>query len=220
MQTQNTASNLGTMGKIEYIIMDPILTKIETLKGCQAAARRKPAGVWVKPCYVQAVVALLRSADIPVGTMISCSDGSTHTQIKVAEAKRALTEGALRLAAPINLGFAKEAGTQDLLADLQAMSGIAHMNGATFEVILKPDLLTTNELREAARAAERADVDVISFPADGLGNGGHTDLAALLRETLSSFVALKGLFQQVNIFDLSEHFNQGLDRVGVQQIND
>ena len=219
MGIHKAENNLKSIGCIEFIINSPTLTRAETIKKCKSVIEMRPSCVWVKPCYVQPAVALLRGEGVQVGTLIGCLDGSTHTQIKVAEAKRALTEGALRLAAPVNVGFARKEAKQDLLKDLHAMSGIAHMNGAAFEMILKPDFLDMKEMLEVSLIAKPANVDVISFPVDDSDWDWSANLVAPLRKQHGEDVELKGLLRHVNQTDLRQLFTKGLDRLGINQIN-
>ena len=219
MATQKANNHLNSMGKIEFLINSPKLTQAETVQKCQTLAQMKPACIWVKPCYVQPVVAFLRSEGVKVGTVIGCSDGSTHTQIKVAEAKRALTEGAIQLAAPLNVGFTREETKQDLLADLHAMSGIAHMNGATFEMIINPEFLDIKEMLGGSLIAKQADVDVISFPVDALDEDWETNLVAPLRKQFGEGVVLKGLLQHAAPDDVLQFLTRGLDRLGIIKVH-
>lgn len=215
MGPQKTGQKNSNRGQLELLIIDPLLTETETLENCRLARGYNPTVLWVKPCYVQAAAAFLRSADIQIGTIIGCLDGSNHTQIKVAEAKRALTEGATHLGMYPNVGYAREKNKNALLADLKAVSGIAHMNGASFEVTLHPEYLEKAELVEAAIIARQADVDVVSLPVESVDSGEHFRLAAHIKNRMGDAVMIKGLLHLASMPNLSDLKITGVDRLGV-----
>jgi deoxyribose-phosphate aldolase len=218
MELQKPDRNIDDTGQLELLVVDPLLTEQETLENCRSGLRYNPAVIWVKPCYIQAAAAFLRDKHVRVGTTIGCLDGSTHTKIKVAEAKRALTEGATHLGMYINLGFLREEKNDVLLVDLQAVSGITHMNGAIFEVVLDSAYLESTEMVEAAKAAKQAGADVVSVTTQRDDFDWDFSLIERIKEAIGDSVIVKGLLHSVEKPQLLKLFNKGLDCFGIERI--
>ena len=151
--------------------------------------------------------------------MIGCPDGSNTTEIKVAEAKRALMEGATRLAMPVNLGYARERRLDALFKDLHAISGIAHMNGIGLEASFDPAYLNKEDVLQVAQASLKAKVDTLSFPLDNALKIWDFTLVDLLNAKLGGSIQLKGLIQQAGSSDLPEIFKRGLVCVGIRDFS-
>ena len=219
MEPKNPEQPFAEARQVEILINNPHLTETETIAKCQSVLDFQPACVWVKPCYLQVVTQCLRRKGTLVGTVIGCPDGSNTTEIKVAEAKRALMEGATRLAMPVNLGYARERRLEALFKDLHAISGIAHMNGAGMEASFDPAYLNMDDILQIVQASLKAKVDTLSFPLDNALKIWDFTLVDLLNETLGGSIQLKGLIQQAGSSDLPEIFKRGLVCVGIRDFS-
>jgi deoxyribose-phosphate aldolase len=204
--------------RIDIMIDSPAITETETIAQCRSAAGIHPASVWVKPCFLQAVMTCLRKEGIPIGTTIGCLDGATTSQIKVAEAKRALTEGATRLAISVNLGFVRAEQQEALIKDLSAVAGIAHMNGARVEAFFDPAFLDSNQILMLAQASVKADIDVLSFPVEGPSEDWDFSMVPLLLQKMRAVLLLKGLVTGVKISDSEKFFDHGLDFLAIRNL--
>lgn len=218
MRFQKSDDKFPAARRVDFLFNDPALTEAETIANCRSVLQFMPACLWVKPCYVQGAVSELRDENVDIGTVIGCPDGSNNTHTKVAGAKRALTEGATLLAIPLNIGYIREARRPALFDDLNAVSGIAHMNSAKIEAVLNPDLLEEHEILDAARIALHAKVDVLSFPVDFADGQWNQGLFDLLNRNVGEFVTLKGLVQKASVSDLMNLFEAGFSCLGVKEI--
>lgn len=218
MRSQKLDDKFTVVGRVDFLFNDPVLTEAETIAKCQSVMQLKPACLWVKPCYIRGVVAELRNENVEIGTVIGCPDGSNNTHTKVAEAKRALTEGATLLAVPINIGYIREARHPALLDDLTAVSGIAHMNSAKVEAVLDPNLLKEHETLNAARIAFQANIDILSFPVDIADGQWNQGLFNLLNRKMGEFVSLKGLVRKASVSVLLNLFDAGFSYLGIKEI--
>lgn len=203
--------------QIDVLIDSPAITEAETIAACLSACDAQPASVWVKPCYLQAVATCLRNKTTPIGTVIGSPGGANATQIKVAEAKRALTEGATRLAVHVNLGFTREQRQDALIKDLRAVSGIAHMNGARVEARFDPGCLDEDQILLLTQGAIAADMDALSFPVAFLQGDWDFSLADLLLQESRSSLPLKGLIIRASKQELEMFFDRGFSSVGLKE---
>src|SRR5687768_4717019 len=79
---------------IDHSLLRPELTEADVLAGCELAARYHVATVCVKPCDVRLAKEALQDSDVLVSTVVGFPHGSNLTSIKVAEAEKAMDEGA------------------------------------------------------------------------------------------------------------------------------
>lgn len=202
---------------LELSLLSPIFTEEETLAGCTFAVQNSLAAVVVKPCFVRQAVNALRGTAVPVGTVIGFPYGSAATQVKLQETKRALTEGALGVEMALNLGYLR-AGQQDpVRADLQAICGLAHMNGAQMGVVVELAWLTPEEAALACRLAVEVGVDWVAG-ATGFGLGSSTPEAITrLRGMLGDSMGVKAVAVGDSLGAVTALMAAGASRVAIPE---
>src|SRR5512142_2739799 len=89
---------------IDHSLLRPELTEADVIAGCELAARYHTATVCVKPCHVKLAKEALKNSDVKVSTTIGFPHGAHMTAIKVAEAQRAMDDGAVELDMVMNIG--------------------------------------------------------------------------------------------------------------------
>lgn len=149
--------------RIFHLMLEPQMTLSGTIEGCLLAQSTELAGVVVHPCYVREAGAVLKGSNLTLGTVIGFPYGTNTTYVKVAEAKRALTEGAQELIIAMNIGYILENREDLLLAELGYVSGLAHMNDARVQAFLDSQLLPEAQILSAARIAQEAQADFFTL---------------------------------------------------------
>ena len=201
-------------GSIDALLLAPQLTEAETVAGCVEAKRLNLASVVVKPCFVRQAVNALRGSQVVVGTVIGFPHGGNTAHIKLSEAKRALTEGALELAVVGNLGFLKGGSIDLYREDLKGVIGLAHMNGAKVKVVLEMGYLTEAEALAALEQAIHLSADWI------VAATGFCPISATLRDVNLIVAALEGRAQvavmdgTASLRDMLAFREAGCTRVG------
>src|ERR1700687_4698460 len=82
---------------IDHSLLKPELDDAAVEAGCRLAAKYHVASVCVRPADVRRAKAILSGTDVAVGTTIGFPHGNHATEIKVAEALRAIADGATEL---------------------------------------------------------------------------------------------------------------------------
>lgn len=200
---------------LDFMINGPSLTEKETLSICQQVQRFNPASVTVKPCYIQAVMPLLSTNGVRIGTVIGGPAGSNTTQTKITESKRALTEGATLLVTYANIGYTREVRHEALEHDFLAISGLAHMNHAKVEAFIDPQWLTNQEILKTAQIATRAAMDVISVPLVYHDGKWDINLFSQLQDEVGDAVEVKGCVQNIHIAHLNTLPDISFARLGI-----
>ena len=82
---------------MDYTLLKPEATASDIDRVCADALRLSTASVCVNPCWVSRVAESLSGSTVATCTVIGFPLGATSTEAKVAEASRALRDGAREL---------------------------------------------------------------------------------------------------------------------------
>ncbi|MCB2209845.1 hypothetical protein KQH62_03020 [bacterium] len=199
----------------DLLLLEPGMTAEETKSGCKRAMQWHLTSVVVKPCFVRQAAAALRGGEVRLGTVIGYPYGANAGRIKLYEAKRALTEGAVELLLWSNLGLLR---ADDLTAhrnDLTGVIGLAHMNGGRVRAALAMDALDEAGVERALTQALKAGADeVLTVYEAGIDQAAMHGLQALIA-TVDGRVPV-GVMDGINHpGDLDALREVGCSRVGV-----
>jgi len=176
---------------IDHSLLRPELTSQEVIEGCQLAARYHVATVCVKPCHVRLAAEQLKDSDVLVSTVVGFPHGSSVTEIKVAEAQRAMDDGAVELDMVLNIGELRSGNDEYVYQDIKTVCDAAHARGVKVKVILENAYLTDEEKVRACQLAEKAGADWVKT-STGFAPGGATlDDLRLMRRSVSEKVQIK-----------------------------
>ena len=176
---------------IDHSLLRPELTEADVVVGCALAARYHVATVCVKPCHVKLAKEQLKESDVIVSTVVGFPHGSNLTEIKVAEAEKAMDEGALELDMVLNIGQLRSGKHNFVREDIQAVCDAAHRRGVKVKVIFENSYLSDEEKIIACKLSEAAGADWVKT-STGFASGGATleDLR-LMRANVSDKVQVK-----------------------------
>ena len=91
---------------LDHSLLQPTLTDGEMEHGLELARAYDVASVCIKPYYVTRAREVLAGSIVAVGTTIDFPHGGHSTAIKVAEAQRAMADGATELDMVVKIGRA------------------------------------------------------------------------------------------------------------------
>ena len=199
---------------IDHSLLRPELTEADVLAGCELAARYHVATVCVKPCHVTLAKEALKDSDVIVSTVIGFPHGSNLTEIKVAEAQRAMDEGALELDMVLNIGQLRSGKNDYVREDIKAVCDAAHARGVKVKVIFENSYLTDAEKITACKLSEAAGADWVKT-STGFASGGATleDLR-LMRANVSEQIQVKAAGGVRTLPALLDVIDAGVTRCG------
>jgi deoxyribose-phosphate aldolase len=199
---------------IDHSLLRPELDDAYVESGCRLAAKYDVASVCVRPADVRRAKAILEGTDVKVGTTIGFPHGNHVTEIKVAEARKALADGATELDMVIQIGALKSGRDADVEADIRAVVDVAHAAGAIVKVIFENAYLTDAEKVRACRLTEAAGGDFVKTSTGFAPSGAtHADLR-LMRANTSPHVAVKAAGGVRTLDALLEVMALGVTRIG------
>ena len=112
-------------GTIDHSLLKPTLTSDDIRVGCKLAADYQVVSVCVRPADVALASSELTGTGVAVGTVVSFPHGDSTTSIKVAEAEKALEDGAVELDMVINIGWLLSGQDEDVRADIAAVVDVS-----------------------------------------------------------------------------------------------
>ena len=199
---------------IDHSLLRPELTEEDVIGGCELADRYHTATVCVKPCHVKLAVEVLKDSDVLVSTVVGFPHGSNLTTIKVAEAEKAMDDGALELDMVLNIGQLRSGKIDYVRDDVKAVCDAAHARGVKVKVIFENAYLTDEEKIAACNLCEEVSTDWVKT-STGFAPGGatHDDLR-LMRANVSAKVQVKAAGGVRTLPALLDVIDLGVTRCG------
>ncbi|MEO6992285.1 MAG: deoxyribose-phosphate aldolase [Lacunisphaera sp.] len=126
---------------IDHSLLHPTMTDEQLRAGLAIARRCSCATACVKPYAVPMSVAALAGSGVGVCAVTGFPHGNSHIGLKVAEAERAITEGATEIDVVINIGKVLGGDWAYVSAELKAVVTACAAHGAMLKVIFENDYL-------------------------------------------------------------------------------
>ena len=199
---------------IDHSLLRPELDDAFVEDGCRLAARYDVASVCVRPADVVRARTILDGTDVAVGTVIGFPHGGHTTEIKVAEARRALADGATELDMVIQIGALRSGRDADVQADIAAVVEVAHEAGAIVKVIFENAYLTDDEKVRACHVSEAAGADFVKTSTGFAPSGATHDDLRLMRANTSAHIGVKAAGGVRTLDALLEVMALGTTRIG------
>ena len=159
---------------MDHSLLQPTLTDADLENGCRLALEYDVASVCIKPYGVRTAARLLAGSAVAVGTTVGFPHGGHLTAVKVAEAEKAMDDGARELDMVVNVGKVLGGDWDYVAADVEAVVGAAHRRGAKVKVIFENCFLRDEHKERLCRVCGDASADWVKT-STGYGDGGATD---------------------------------------------
>lgn len=199
---------------IDHSLLKPELTEDDVIAGCELAHRYHTATVCVKPCHVTLAADVLKNSDVLVSTVVGFPHGSNLTEVKVAEAIKAMEDGAVELDMVLNIGQLRSGKIDYVRDDVKAVCDVAHARGVKVKVIFENAYLNDDEKIAACKLCEEAGADWVKT-STGFAPGGATlDDLRLMRANVSEKVQVKAAGGVRTLPALLDVIDVGVTRCG------
>ena len=173
---------------IDHTLLRPAATRAQIEALCAEAREHRFASVCVQPARVALARSCL-SGHVPVCTVIGFPLGANRPEIKAAEARLAVAEGAHELDVVIALGALRDGAHDEVIADLAGV--VAAAGGRLVKAILETALLEPAEIDLACALAVAAGVGFVKT-STGFGPGGATvEAVARMRRAVGPTLGVK-----------------------------
>jgi len=178
-------------GMIDHSLLKPHLTARDLDDGCRLAVDYHVATVCIMPFGVERCAELLAGSGVLPGTTIGFPHGGHTTAVKVAEAERAVADGARELDMVVNISRVLSEDWDAVTEDVRAVVDTAHAAGAKAKVIFENCYLQDEHKIRLCAICGQVGADWAKT-STGFGTGGATlqDLR-LMREHCPPEVQVK-----------------------------
>jgi deoxyribose-phosphate aldolase len=197
---------------IDHSLLKPMLTDEDVVAGCKLAAEYRVVSVCVRPADVALAAAELAGSDVAVGSVVAFPHGHSAASVKVAEAEKAMEDGATELDMVLNIGWLLSGRHDDVQKDISAVVGAS--GDALVKVIFENAYLTDEQKVTACRLAEAAGADYVKTSTGFAPSGATIADLRLMRENVSRHVKVKAAHGVRTLDALLAVVEAGADRCG------
>ncbi len=173
---------------VDHTVLRPGTTQAEIIRLCDEAVQYGFASVCLPPAYVSLAAEYLQG-QMPVCTVVGFPLGYNCSEIKLAEAKLALADGADELDMVINIGRLQMGDADYVLAEIKAIKQLCAER--ILKVIIETYLLSKAEKITACSLVTRAGADFIKTSTGFAAGGATLADVRLLREQVGPAVQVK-----------------------------
>ena len=174
---------------IDHTLLKPEATKAQIEKLCGEAKEYNFKSVCVNSYYVKYAKELLKGSDVLVCTVIGFPLGQNTTEVKVAETKDAIKNGADEIDMVINIGALKSKDEDYVLNEIKEIRNAC--KGKTLKVIIETCLLTDEEKITACKLSKEAGADFVKTSTGFSTHGATIEDVKLMRETVGEDMGVK-----------------------------
>jgi deoxyribose-phosphate aldolase len=199
---------------IDHTLLRPDAAAGEIDRLCAEAAQYGFAAVCVNPAWVRRAADQLRGTPVAVASVIAFPFGASVAEVKAAEARQALADGARELDMVLNLGALKSGLDALVQADIAAVVEAAHAGGAITKVILETALLSDPEKVRACTLARAAGAEYVKTSTGFAAGGATVHDVALLRATVGPAMGVKAAGGIRTADDVRRMLAAGATRIG------
>jgi len=178
---------------IDHTVLGPEAGKAAVDQVCEEAVRYKLYAVCVPPTFVTLAKGLVRDKGVVVCTVIGFPHGQHKPEVKAAEAKAAVDDGADEVDMVVNVAALKEGDYTAVLADIRAVREALTKapRKVVLKVILECALLNEEQKVAGAILAKAAGADFVKT-STGFSSGGATvEDVGLLRKVVGPTMGVK-----------------------------
>jgi deoxyribose-phosphate aldolase len=205
---------------IDHSLLNPTLTSEELEQGCELALQLDVASVCIMPYYLRRAADVLAGSTVAASTTIGFPHGGHTTDIKRAEAERALADGCQELDMVVNISQVLSGDWDYVRRDIEAVIQVAHDAGQKVKVIFENCYLDQQQKIRLCEICSELNADWVKT-STGYGTGGATieDLTLMVEHTPDQ-VQVKAAGGVRDLDKLLEVRALGVTRVGASRTAD
>ena len=158
---------------IDHSLLNPTLTRQQLIEGIQLALDYDVASVCILPYALPLCAAMLRGSRVRASSTVGFPHGGHTTEVKVAEARRALADGGEELDMVVNISAVLSGDWGYVRQDLKAVIDVTHAAGQKVKVIFENCCLNDAQKIRLCEIASELGADWVKT-STGYGPGGAT----------------------------------------------
>ena len=200
--------------RIDHTLLKATATGADVDQLCQEALRLDFWSVCVAPFNVRRAAERLEGSAVKVCAVVGFPLGFDTGSIKLAEAVKAIEDGADEVDMVMNIGAFRSGDHDTVFNEVKNLAQFCHSRSKLLKVIIETCYLTDDEKVKAGRLAELAGADFVKT-STGLGTGGATvEDVRLLRRNLLPQTKIKASGGIGTLEKALAMIAAGADRIG------
>lgn len=199
---------------IDHTLLKPTASEKDIIKICDEAKEYHFASVCVNPCNVLLVSKELRGSDVKVCSVISFPFGTSSTEVKVEEAKKAIEAGAEEIDMVINVGKLLEGGLKYTQNEISAVTKTCHEKDVLLKVIVETCYLEEKNIADICAVIEKAGADFIKTSTGYGSRGASVEDIKLFKKYLKKDTKIKASGGIRSREDALKYIEAGCARIG------
>lgn len=208
-------NNTEILKYVDHTLLAQTATWEEIREILDDAIKYGTASACIPASFVERAAAYV-DGKLPICTVIGFPNGYSTTEVKVFEAKDAISKGASEIDMVINLGFVKDRMYQELEDEIKAIREAC--DGKLLKVIIETCLLTEEEKIKLCEIVTKAGADYIKT-STGFSTAGATfEDVALMKKHVGESVKVKAAGGISSFDDAREFIRLGADRLGTSRL--
>lgn len=202
---------------IDHTLLKPEGTAKQIDKLCDEAIQFNFVAVCVNPIFVKQAATRLRDSQTCVASVIGFPLGASLTEIKVAETRRAIDDGALEIDMVLRVGDLIAGETNVVRDDIAAVAEAVHAASPKhlLKVIFETAALTDDQITTACHLCVEAKADYVKTSTGFHPDGGATVQAVRLMRQQAAPLKVKAAGGIRNLTMAEAMINAGASRVGM-----
>lgn len=198
----------------DHTLLKPYATKQDFEKLCREADENGFKMVAINSAPVKVCRELLKDSKVHVGAAVSFPLGQTTIEVKMAEAKNAIMDGADEIDYVINLGELKNGNYEYIENEMKEIVNLCRDHHVISKVIFENCYLSKEEIVEVAKIANKIRPDYIKT-STGFGTGGAVaEDVRLMKSVVGDRVKVKAA-GGIRSWDVCrEMIEAGAERIG------
>ncbi len=176
---------------VDHSLLNPTMTVADLESGIELAIAYEAASVCIMPYYMKRCAEMLKGSGVKASTTIGFPHGGHTTEIKKAEADRAIADGCEELDMVVNISKVLSGDWNYVKTDIAAVIDVAHAAGQKVKVIFENCYLNDDQKIKLCEICSDLNADWVKT-STGYGTGGatHEDLR-LMRKHAGDHVQVK-----------------------------
>lgn len=175
----------------DHTFLKAYATKEDFIKLCKEAKEINAAMVAINSAPVRFCKEQLKDSSVHVGAAISFPLGQTILEVKLAETKKAIVDGADEIDYVVNIGKVKMKDWDYIQKEMESVVALCKENDVLSKVIFENCYLEKDEIKKLAEIAKVVKPDFIKT-STGFGTGGAlVEDVKLMKEVVGDEVQVK-----------------------------
>ena len=201
--------------RLDHAVLKPTATDADLAAAAAMCVARGVGCLCVRSSDVAAASDLLAGSEVVLASVIGFPHGSHPTDVKAAEARLTIDQGAREIDVVMQVGAFLSCRHADVRDDIATVVAVAKPREAVVKVILETCFLTLDQVAVASRIAEEAGADMVKT-STGFGSAGATPEAVrVMLDTVGGRLGVKASGGIRSWADCVRYLDMGCARIGV-----